>query len=120
MRVERRGAPARRRMYFSLVISFWRLGRGDFFFPFSFLCLSLLLVVWEAHYDRLGRSRRKGIKYIETATAAAMALRAACSGIEIQDHTHTHAWGFSGMDDNILVPTVPAVCVRAAFRSVQH
>ena len=61
----------------------------------SFLCLSLLLAVWEAHYDRLGRSGRKGIRYIETATAvalgsggaAAMALRAACSGIEIQDHT---------------------------------
>lgn len=31
-----------------------------------------------------------------------------------------NAWGFSGMDDNMLVPTVPAVCVRAAFRSVQH
>ena len=31
---------------------------------------------------------RKGYRYIETATAAAMALRAACSGIEIQDHTH--------------------------------
>ena len=54
------------------------------------------MVVWEAHYDRLGRSGRKGIRYIETATvaaigsggAAAMALRAACSGIEIQDHTH--------------------------------
>ena len=52
----------------------------------------------EAHYDRLGRSGRKGLWYIETATAvalgsggdAAMALRAACSGIEIQDHTHTH------------------------------
>ena len=50
----------------------------------------------EAHYDRLGRSGRKGIRYIETATAvalgsggaAAMALRAVCSGIEIQDHTH--------------------------------
>ena len=61
----------------------------------SFLCLSLLLVVWEAHYDRLGRSGRKGIRYIKTATAvalgsggaAAMALRAACSGIEIQDST---------------------------------
>ena len=25
----------------------------------SFFCLSLLLVVWEAHYDRLGRSGRK-------------------------------------------------------------
>ena len=49
---------------------------------------SLLLVVWEGHYDRSGRSGRKGIRYIETATAAAMALRAACSGIEIQDHTH--------------------------------
>ena len=27
----------------------------------SFLCLSLLLVVWEAHYDRLGLSGRKGL-----------------------------------------------------------
>ena len=35
----------------------------------------------------VGRSGRKGIRYIKTATAAAMALRAACSGIEIQDHT---------------------------------
>ena len=44
-----------------------------------------------------GRSGCKGYRYIETATAvalgsggaAAMALRAACSGIEIQDLTHT-------------------------------
>ena len=50
-----------------------------------------IYVVWEAHHDRLGRSGRKGIRYIETATAAAMALRAACSGIEIQDHTQTHS-----------------------------
>ena len=94
--MERRGAQARPSMYFSLVTSFWRFGIGDFFFPLFFLCLSLLLVVWEAHYDRLGRSGRKGCRCIETATAvaigsggaAAMALRAACSGIEIQDHTH--------------------------------
>ena len=54
-----------------------------------------MLVGWEAHYDRSGRSGRKGYRYIETATAAAlgsggaaaMALRAACSGIELQDHT---------------------------------
>ena len=86
-------------MYFSLVFSFWRICGGDFFFALSFLCLSLLLVVWEAHYDRLGRSGRKGLGYIETATAvalgsggaAAMALRAACSGIEIQDHTDVAA-----------------------------
>ena len=52
--------------------------------------------MWEAHYDRSSRSGRQGYRYIETATAvalgssgaAAMALRAACSGIEIQDHTH--------------------------------
>ena len=37
----------------------------------SFFCLSLLLAVWEAHYDRLDRSRRKGLWYIETATAVA-------------------------------------------------
>ena len=62
----------------------------------SSLCLSLLLVVWEAHNDRLGWSGRKGLWYIETATAvalgnggaAAMALQAAWSAIEIQDHTH--------------------------------
>ena len=85
-------------MYFSLVTSFWRFGIGDFFFPLFFLCLSLLLALWEAHYDRLGRSGRKGIRYIGTATvaaigssgAAAMALSAACSGIEIQDYTHGH------------------------------
>ena len=64
-------------MYFSVVISFWRFGGGDFFFPLSFICLSLLLVEWEAHYDRLGR-----------ATAVATAHRAASSEIEIQDHTH--------------------------------
>ena len=63
----------------------------------SFFCLSLLLVVWEAHYDRSVRSGRKGHRHTETATAVAlgsggatsMALRAARSGIEIQDHTHT-------------------------------
>ena len=38
--------------------------------------------MWEAHYDRSGRSGRKGIRYIETATAVALG-----SGI-IQDHTH--------------------------------
>ena len=45
-------------------------GSWLFLFPFSFrarrrfLCLSfvfsLLLVLWEAHYDRSGRSGRKG------------------------------------------------------------
>ena len=50
---------------------------------------------WEAHYDRLGRSGRKGTSYTETATAVAlgssgaatMAHRATSSKIEIQDHT---------------------------------
>ena len=59
---------------------------------------SLLLVVWEAHYDRSGRSGRKGYRYIKTATAvalgsggaAAMALRAACSGIS---NTRSHTRG---------------------------
>ena len=31
-----------------------------------------IYVVWEAHHDRLGRSGRKGIGYIETATAIAL------------------------------------------------
>ena len=82
--------PAIECIFLSLVISFWRCSRGDFFFPLFFLCFPLLLVVWETHYDRLDRSGCKEYRYIETATAAAMALRAACSGIEIQDHTHQH------------------------------
>ena len=60
--MERREAQARPRMYFSFVFPFRRLVEVSF----SFLCFSLLLVVWEAHYDRLGRSGRKGYRYIET------------------------------------------------------
>ena len=63
-------------------------GSWLFLFPFSrcdFPCfsfvLSLLLVVWEAHYDRSGWSGHKGRWYIEKPTTATMALRAACSGI---------------------------------------
>ena len=77
----------------------------------SFLCLSLLLVEWEAHYDRLGRSGPKGIWYIETATAAAMALRAACSGIEIQDHTHWLDGSTVGPEQIILSKTPFIFCV---------
>ena len=65
--MERRGAQARPRMYFSL--SF--LSGGFEEVTSFFICPSLLLVVWEAHYDLLGRSGREGVRYIETATAVA-------------------------------------------------
>ena len=68
---EEEGGQDRPRMFPSFVFSFVVV-------PSSF---SFLLVVWEAHYDRLGRSGRKGRWYIEKPTTAAMALRAACSGI---------------------------------------
>ena len=79
-------------MYFFFVFSFWWFVEASS----SFFCLSLRLVGREVHYDRSGRSGFKGYRYIETVTAvtlgnggaATMALRAACSGIEIQDHTH--------------------------------
>ena len=52
------GGQARPRMYLSFVSLLAVVRRSS---PsFVFLCLSLLLVVWEAHYDRLGRSGRKG------------------------------------------------------------
>ena len=78
--MERRGVQARPRMYLSFVFSF----------VVVLSSFSFLLVVWEAHYDRLGRSGRKGRWYIEKPTTAAMALRAACSGIE-NKRSHTHS-----------------------------
>ena len=62
---ERRGGGSRPALdcALSLVFSSRRFfRRRDFFFPLSFLCLSLLLVVWETHYDRLGRSGCKGLR----------------------------------------------------------
>ena len=56
--MERRGAQARPRLFsflgHFLLAVFGR--QGDSFLPLSILCLSLLLAVWETHYDRLGRS----------------------------------------------------------------
>ena len=83
MRAERRGAQARPRLYFFLGLFLravtWRRLLLSFVFLLSFLTVGGV----GGHYDRLGRSGRKVLRYIETATAAAMALRAACSGIEI-------------------------------------
>ena len=58
--------------------------------------LSFLTSGWEPDYGRQGRSGAMETVICKTATAvcfgsggaAAMALRAACSGIEIQDCTH--------------------------------
>ena len=67
-----------------------RMGFGFSCFPFSGAISFVFLYSWyvrSPHYDRLGGSGRKGIWYIETPNAAAMALRDACSGIQIRDHT---------------------------------
>ena len=55
---ERRGGGHRPALEctFSFVFFFWRFVEASS----SFLCFSLLLVGWEAYYDRLGRSGRKG------------------------------------------------------------
>ena len=58
--------------------------------------MSFLAGGWGPAYDRQGRSSAMEQVICKTATAdcfgsggaAAMALRAACSGIEIQDYTH--------------------------------
>ena len=81
-------------MYFSFVISLVQLTfllRGVGTFPLSFLTGG-----WGPDYDRQGRSGAMDKVICKTATAdcfgsgeaAAMALRAACSGIEMQDYTH--------------------------------
>ena len=90
--MERRAGPGRPRMYLcyflGTIYSLLFGARGRFF--------GLSLLVGPA-YDRQGRSGAMEQVICKTATAdcfgsggaAAMALRAACSGIEIQDCTHT-------------------------------
>ena len=108
--MERRAGRGRPKVFLFpplfLVISLVRLyssssGRGDVSFVF------FLKGGWGPDYDRLGRYWCQGEGHIYkkqlltlpegSGGAAAMALRAACSGIKIQDYTHTQVFPIASL-----------------------